>query len=137
MNKILAPILAFLAFSGVLASAHAGQAADIKAALAATRQHTMAMLAEGDRTVLEMRLEEAVKSSKDVDALLAGALGNEALRPSLTQFMAVWEAFKKTRDAEIIPALFAGQRDKARGMAQSVQAGRFKKMNDLLDAMPQ
>lgn len=138
MHKMFALFLAILALSGFMAAAaYAGQAADLKASLATTRQHTMAMLGESDRTVLEMRYEEALKSSKDLDAALAAALGNEALRPGLIQFKGVWEAFKTTRDVEIIPALFAGERDKARELAQKVQAARFKKMNELLEAMPQ
>jgi len=100
----------------------------------------MAMLSEDDRAVLEMRYDDALKSSKDLDTLLAAAMKNESLRPiqpTLSQFKVVWEAFKKTRDDEIIPALFSGARDKARGLAQGVQAPRFKKMNELLDSLPQ
>lgn len=137
MNKMFAAILAALSLSGFLGVAHAGQVADLKATLATTRQHTMAMLGESDRTVLEMRYEEALKSSKDLDAALVSALGSEAPRPGLVQFKGVWEAFKSTRDGEIIPALLAGERDKARELAQKVQAPRFKKMNELLEAMPQ
>ncbi len=120
-------------------AAQAGQVGDIKAMLAMTRQHTMAMLSEADRVVLEMRYDEALESSKGLDALLAAALQDESLHaaePTLSQFKAVWEAFKKTRDEEIIPALFAGARDKAKGMAQSMQLPRFKKMNELLESLP-
>ena len=118
----------------------AGQIADIKATLMTTRQHTMAMLSEDDRTVLEMRYDEALKSSKDLDALLASAVNDEslhAIQPTLLQFKAIWEEFKTTRDKEVIPALFAGERDKARGLAKNVQAGRFTKMNELRESLPQ
>lgn len=137
MKTVLAALLTSITFSILVWPAQAGQVGDIKSTLGNTRQHTMAMLSESDRTVLEMRYEEALESSRELDARLSAALANEALRPTLQQFKSVWEAFKKTRDDAIIPALLAGFRDKARGFAQSEQAPRFKKMNELLESLPQ
>jgi hypothetical protein len=65
---------------------------------------------------------------------------NDSLRaaqPTLAQFRTIWEAFKKTRDSEILPMVYAGEHLKARYTAFTVQAPRFKKMNELLDALPQ
>jgi 3-dehydroquinate dehydratase len=140
MQKAVVTLLAAFACFVVPCPAHAGPVGDIKSTLATTRQQTMAMLSEDDHAVLEMRYEDALKSSKDLDTLLAAALKNDALRsdqPTLAQFRTVWEAFKKTRDADIIPALMSGSRLKARAMALTVQAPRFKKMNELLDSLPQ
>ncbi len=140
MKHALAVLLTSVACLVLPAFALAGQVADIKSTLTTTRQQTMAMLSEDDRAVLEMRYDDALKSSKDLDALLAAALKNGALRtaqPALTEFKAIWEEFKKTRDAEIIPLLMSGERLKARLKALTVQAPRFKKMNELLDALPQ
>lgn len=140
MKNLIAIMLASLAWLVFPSSALAGQVGDIKSTLGATRQQTMAMLSEDDRAVLEMRHDDALKSSKDLDALLAAALKNEALRaaqPTLLQFRTIWEAFKKTRDSEIIPMLFAGDRLKARYTALNEQAPRFKKMNELLESLPQ
>jgi len=140
MNRIIAALLAsftWFVFSGPV---QAGQVADIKATLNMTRQHTMVMLSENDRAVLEMRYDEALASSKDLDAILGAALKNEALlamRPQLMQFQVIWDAFKQTRDQEVIPALFSGAYDKARDLAQRVQAPRFKQMNELLQSLPQ
>ncbi|MBI5330435.1 MAG: hypothetical protein HZB71_07470 [Betaproteobacteria bacterium] len=137
MKTALNALLTIFFCSALSHPVQAGQVADIQSTLAVTRQHTMVMLSEADRTVLEMRYEEALKSSKDLDALLDAAMKNAALQPKLTQFKAVWEAFKKTRDDEIIPAMMSGARDQARGLAQGVQAPRFKKMNELLESLPQ
>lgn len=140
MKNLIAIMLASLAWLVFPSSAQAGQVGDIKSTLGATRQQTMAMLSEDDRAVLEMRHDDALKSSKDLDVLLAAALKNEALRaaqPTLLQFRTIWEAFKKTRDSEIIPMLFAGDRLKARYTALTEQAPRFKKMNELLESLPQ
>ncbi len=140
MKNTFAILLAMFALFVCSAFVHAGPIGDIKSMLATTRQQTMAMLSEDDRAVLEMRYDDALKSSKDLDALLAAAMNNDALRaaqPTLLQFRTTWEAFKKTRDSEIIPLLMAGSNLKARAMALTVQAPRFKKMNELLDSLPQ
>lgn len=140
MKNAIAALLTSIACLLVAYPVQAGPVADIKSTLATTRQHTMAMMSEDDRTVLDMRYDEAIKSSKDLDGLLAAALKNQSLRaaqPTLVQFKAVWEAFKKTRDDEIIPTLMSGSHLKARAMAFAVQAPRFKKMNELLESLPQ
>ena len=140
MKPTLALFLAALSWLVLAAPAHAGPVGDIKTTLATTRQQTMAMLSEDDHAVLEMRYEDALKSSKALDALLAAALKNDALRaagPTLSQFKTVWETFKKTRDTDIVPALMAGSNLKARALAMTIQAPRFKKMNELLDSLPQ
>ncbi len=140
MKNLFAVLLAALACLLLAAPVLAGPVGDIKSTLTTTRQQTMSMLSEDDRAVLEMRYDDALKSSKELDALLAAALKNDALRaaqPTLLQFKTTWEAFKKTRDSEIIPLLMAGSNFKARAMAFTVQAPRFKKMNELLDSLPQ
>ncbi|MDO9225971.1 MAG: hypothetical protein Q8M09_13255 [Pseudomonadota bacterium] len=140
MKNALAALLTSIACLLVASPVQAGPVADIKSTLATTRQHTMAMMSEDDHTVLDMRYDGAIKSSKDLDGLLATALKNQSLRaaqPTLVQFKAVWDAFKKTRDDEIIPTLMSGSHLKARAMAFAVQAPRFKKMNELLESLPQ
>ncbi len=135
--KVLVAYLILLIFN---VSAHAGPVGDMKASLASMRQHTMAMISESDRGALEMEHEQSVKYSDMLDRQLEAALGNKALakaQPTLKQFKSLWEAFKKTRDSEIIPLLYAGDRMKARMAAMSTQAPRFKQLNDLLDALPQ
>ena len=137
MKALLLVLLTMIASAGI---AQAGPAADIKASLAISRQHTMAMLGEGDRSVPEMRYQEAMQASRNIDALLDRALGDKAQtagQESLLRFKTVWEQFKATHDQEIVPALYAGDRAKAKGLAQQVQAGRFMKMNEILDGMGQ
>lgn len=140
MKSAIASLLTAITLLVATCPALAGPIGDIKSTLTSSRQQTMAMLSEDDRAVLEMRYEDALKSSKHLDALLVAALKNDALRnaqPTLRQFKEVWEAFKKTRDEDIIPDLMAGSNLKARAMALAIQAPRFKKMNDLLDSLPQ
>lgn len=140
MKNAITVLLAAIACFVFPCAVQAGPVGEIKSTLTTTRQQTMVMLSEDDHAVLEMRYDDALKSSKELDVLLAAALKNESLRaiqPTLTQFKTVWETFKQTRDAEIIPLLMSGERLKARFTALTVQAPRFKKMNELLDSLPQ
>lgn len=121
-------------------TAHAGPVGDMKASLTSMRQHTMAMMGESDRGAMEMQHEESMKYSDKLDKQLDAALGNKALakaQPTLKQFKSLWDELKKTRDSEIIPMMYAGDRMKARMTAMTTQKPRFDKLNELLDSLPQ
>lgn len=137
MNRLYVLLLVSIAVLVAMpSSAFAGKVEDIQTRLNQSRQQTMAMLSEADKSVLEMRYEEALASSKEVDASLQSAMADPSLRTQqvpLEEFKQVWEVFKTTRDQEIVPLLMAGKQDQARALAQNVQSSRFKRMNDLLD----
>ena len=137
MNRVFMLLLmAVSVFVAIPSPSCAAAVEDIQVKLSQSRQQTMAMLSEGDKSVLEMRYEEALASSKEVDANLQSALADPTLRTKhalLEEFKQVWTVFKATRDQEIVPLLMAGKQDQARALAQKVQLGRFKRMNDLLD----
>lgn len=137
MNRLYALLLVSVSLLVATPStAFAGKVEDIQTRLNQSRQQTMAMLSETDKSVLEMRYEEALTSSKEVDASLQSALADlslQARHDALESFEQVWDAFKTTRDDEIVPLLMAGKQDQARALAQKVQLPRFKRMNDLLD----
>jgi hypothetical protein len=137
MNRLYRLLLVAISlFVFAPSTVFAGKVEDIQARLNQSRQQTMAMLSEADKSVLEMRYEEALASSKEVDASLHSALADPSLQAqheSLEAFERVWDAFKGTRDEEIVPLLMAGKQEQARALAQKVQLPRFKRMNDLLD----
>ncbi len=117
--------------------AFAGKVEDIQTKLNQSRQQTMAMLSETDKTALDMRYEDALASSKEVDTNLQRALADPALQAQhaqLVEFKQVWDVFKATRDQDIVPLLMAGKQDQGRAMARKVQLPRFKQLNALLDA---
>ena len=131
---------AFLALLLINMAAYAGPVGDMKATLASMRQHTMSMMGESDRGALEMQHEESMKYSDMLDKQLDAALNNKSLskaQPTLKQFKSLWEELKKTRDSEVIPMLYAGDKMKARMTAMTTQQPRFKKLNELLDSLPQ
>jgi predicted double-glycine peptidase len=134
LNRLLSLPIIFCA--AIPSAALAGQVEDIQAELNQSRQQTMAMLTEKDHAVLEMRYDDAIASSKAVDASLQRALTDPALAAqhgSLETFKQVWDVFKTTRDDEIVPLLLNGKQNEAKALAQKEQLPRFKQMNDLLD----
>jgi FlaG/FlaF family flagellin (archaellin) len=137
MNRLYVLLLVATSFLVATPSTvFAGKVEDIQNTLNQSRQQTMAMLSETDKTVLEMRYDEALASSKEVDASLQSALADPSLQAQHASFEAfeqVWDVFKTTRDQEIVPLLMAGKQDQARALAQKEQLPRFKRMNDLLD----
>jgi hypothetical protein len=136
MNRLYVLLLVSISFFVATSTAFAGKVEDIQTKLNQSRQQTMAMLSETDKTVLEMRYEEALASSKEVDASLRNALADlslQAQHASFEEFKQVWDTFKTTRDQEIVPLLMAGKQEQARALAQSAQLDRFKRMNVLLD----
>ena len=133
-------LLAILVLALTALAAQAGPVGDMKASLASMRQYTMAMMGEGDKGAMEMQHESSMKYSDQLDKQLEAALKNKDLakaQPTLKEFKTLWEELKKTRDSEIIPLLYAGDRMKARMTAMTTQRPRFDKLNQLLDSLPQ
>lgn len=122
--------LSNLAAIAVLFSAGLAEAAtpaEACADLGEARAQLVAMIAEPDVAKLDDYKAKIHAASNALDADLAGMAGGpdagkaEAFKP-------VWEAFKATRETEIIPALYSGDKDKAKGLATGIQAGRMKEM---------
>lgn len=107
--------------------AHADTPADACANLGEARTQLVAMIAEADASKLDGYKAKVHAASKALEANLA-AMANGTDAAKVAAFKPVWEAFKTTRETEIIPALYAGDKDKAKGLASGVQAGRMKEM---------
>ena len=137
MNKIIATIVCVGSILLMpLISSAASTPADVLASLQTAREKLVALIGATDKED-QAELQEAIKTAtKGVDekvaAILADAGTAAAVKGKITEFKAVWESFKQTRDTEIIPAVLAGDKEKAKGIAQGIQAERFKKMLSLL-----
>jgi hypothetical protein len=101
--------------------------ADACANLGEARAQLVAMTAETDAAKLDGYKAKIHAASKALDANLA-AMGGGSDAEKVQAFKPVWESFKTTRENEIIPALYAGDKDKAKGLATGVQAERMKQM---------
>ena len=49
-----------------------------------------------------------------------------------TDFKVVWDQFKATREKEIIPALYKGNANEARNIADGIQLRRLSRMWDIM-----
>jgi hypothetical protein len=65
-------------------------------------------------------------ASTKLDSVLASMTGADAKMAA--DFKAVWDQFKATRDQEIIPAIYRGNADDAKKIADGIQAERLSKM---------
>jgi hypothetical protein len=43
-----------------------------------------------------------------------------------------WNAFKKTREDELVPAILAGREDEARKLAGGIQKDRYTRVQELI-----
>lgn len=136
MKKLIVSMLSIVMLAGVPCTSFAGGSADVLTALKTAREKLVALTGTADKGAQSGLVADIKKATKEVDAATDAAL-NEAGTPAptkanLVEFKSVWTEFQKTRDNEIIPAVLAGQADKAKALAQGVQAERFKKMVSLL-----
>jgi len=125
MKPVLTVLTAALISSTALANAATPQSAC--ANLGEARSHLVGMIAETDATKLD-GFKAAVHAASDkLDADLAAmASGPDAAKAA--EFTPVWEAFKNTRETEIIPAVYAGRNADAKAIATGIQAERMKQM---------
>jgi len=71
-------------------------------------------------------------ASKKLDSVLAGITGADA--KVAADFKAVWDQFKTTRDKEIVPAIYRGDTDAAKKIADGIQYERLSKMWSIMSA---
>jgi len=106
---------------------HAGTPEDACKALMEARGHLVTMLDASDKaTQDDLKGKVQAASAKLEDIIAAMAKGPDAAKAK--DFKTVWEEFRKTRDNEIIPDIYAGKKAEAKALATGVQAERMKKM---------
>jgi methyl-accepting chemotaxis protein len=100
--------------------------------LNAVRAHLLTMLASQDRAAQEKehaRIKALTRVTREIDAafdrLQTVPLGPEA-KGQLSRVRAAWQAFRDTRDGQLIPAIYQGRPDEARALAYGVQARRYE-----------
>jgi hypothetical protein len=110
---------------------HAGTPEDACKALMEARGHLVTMLDASDKaTQDDLKGKVQAASAKLEDIIAAMAKGPDAAKAK--DFKTVWEEFRKTRDNEIIPDIYAGKKAEAKALATGVQAERMKKMKGIM-----
>ena len=109
----------------------------LKSNLYAVRNALTLMLMEEDKGNLKS-LYEKIKGftdeiDRDMEALLKSSILDKKTMGILMETKGVWEAFRDTRERELIPNIFAGRHKKAKAVALGIQAERFDRFAYLAD----
>ena len=106
--------------------AWADSASDACAALASARTTLYSMINAKDKSAQDALSGKVQEASTKLDSALAGMTGADA--KSAADFTALWDQFKATRDTQIIPAIYKGNADEAKKIADGIQFERLSKM---------
>jgi hypothetical protein len=99
---------------------------DACAALVDSRSALYSMLSAKDKSAQDAFKTKVQAASTKLDSVLASMTGADA--KVAADFKVVWDQFKETREKEIIPAIYKGNADDAKKIADGVQYQRFSKM---------
>lgn len=124
MHRSLIPALALLLTAAT--PAMAAPSDDACAALMEARGHLVAMIGSTDKAVHDDLKGKVHAASAKLDGILGGMAYSDAAK--VAAFKPAWEDFKKTRETEIIPAVYAGKNADAKAIATGIQAERMGKM---------
>lgn len=127
----------FLTLSAVLGAllaavpAHANEFADLRGQLSAARESLVTMMVNKDKRGTDQ--QKLVKDTADaVSAKLAKMKAPAGKETQFKELVQTWDAFKKTRETELVPAILAGKEDDARKLAGGVQKERITKAQQLV-----
>ncbi|MEW6739434.1 MAG: methyl-accepting chemotaxis protein [Nitrospirota bacterium] len=99
--------------------------------LTLVRSKLLSMMIEKDREKLEDIKDDIEDMTERIDELFdkiaksLSAANLSAESPSIAKAREAWNAFKDTRDKELIPLIFAGNIEKAKEIAGGIQAERY------------
>lgn len=129
MHKSLAVSFAGLLF-GAVQPALAASADDACSALMEARGHLVAMIGATDKSAQDDLKGKVHAASVRLDGTLVAMAKsyNANDEAKAAAFKPAWEAFKATREGEIIPHVYAGKIAEAKAIAGGIQAERMKQM---------
>ena len=131
MKKLLA--LLFTAFITLSASqwAFANEFTDLRSQLSAARESLVTMMVNKDKRGADQ--QKLVKNTADaVSAALAKIKTPAGKEAQFKELVETWNAFKKTREVELVPAILAGKDDEAKKLAGGIQKERITKCQQLV-----
>jgi hypothetical protein len=112
-------------------AAFADDFTDLRGSLSAARESLVTMMVNKDKRGPEQ--QKLVKDTADaVSAKLAKMKAPAGKEAQFKELVETWNAFKKTRETELVPAILAGKDDEARKLAGGVQKERITKAQQLV-----
>ncbi len=137
MKKLLISTFVTLAAMFALSlspAAHANEFGDLRAKLSAARESLITLLVNKDKRGADH--QKVVKDTADaVSAHLAKLKAPAGKEAQFKELVETWNAFKKTREVDLVPAILAGKDDEARKIAGGIQKERITKCQELVGAL--
>lgn len=125
MKKLLA-MLATIVLTGMTAPANAGEFGDLRVLLTASRESLITMLVNKDKRGADQ--QKLVKDTADaVSAKLAKMKAPAGKEAQFKELNDNWNAFKETREKELVPAILKGNDEEAKKIAGGIQKDRYTK----------
>ncbi len=129
MNKKL--VLSALVLLSTALPAHASDLSELKAKIVAARKELVTMVMSPDKRGPDQ--QKKVKDTADaVSAQFATMKVPPAQADKYKELRESWEAFKHTRETELVPAILAGEKTKAEKIASGIQKERLDKCYALI-----
>lgn len=125
-SRSIAVTMVFGLGLALVQAAWADSASDACAALVNARTTLYSMLSAKDKSAQDALNAKVQEASAKLDSVLAGMTGADA--KAAATFKVVWDQFKATRDKDIIPAIYKGQADEAKKIADGIQYQRLSQM---------
>jgi len=111
--------------------AQANEFTDLRGKLSAARESLVTMMVNKDKRGADH--QKVVKDTADaVSAQLAKLKAPAGKEQQLKELTETWNAFKKTRETELVPAILAGKEDEAKKLAGGIQKERITKCQQLV-----
>jgi hypothetical protein len=111
--------------------AHANDFADLRVKATAARESLVTLLTNKDKRGPDQ--QKIVKDTADVVSASLSKLKAPAGKDAqMKELVETWGAFKKTREADLVPAILAGREDEARKLASGIQKERYTRVQELI-----
>jgi hypothetical protein len=107
-------------------AAWADHKSDACTALVDARSALYSMMNAKGKSAQDVLNAKVQAASAKLDSVLAGMTGADA--KVAADFKAVWDQFKDTREKEMIPAIYKGNADDAKKLADGMQLDRLSQM---------
>ena len=131
MKKWILSLSVALVTLGASTVASANEFADLRGKLSAARESLVTMLVNKDKRGADH--QKVVKDTADaVSAHLAKLKAPAGKEAQMKELVENWNAFKKTREVDLVPAILAGKEDEAKKLAGGIQKERITKCQQLV-----
>lgn len=118
--------LGVVLMTGFAFTAQAGEFGDLRTKLSAARESLITMMLHKDKRGPDQ--QKLVKDTANaVSAQLAKMRAPAGKEAQFKELKEAWDAFKKTRETELVPAILKGDDEKAKKIAGGIQKERITK----------